>query len=189
MLDSGKEHCGFLLNVVRKRCGPRGLFESSLSVHPLTRTSMNLRTLIGAGEQITAATLPFALAGIILNAFYPDIFTMNLSLIGIVFGTVFLFAGVPIWLISAIQVLIHVPRGELITTGPFKVVLHPLYTSVALLVLPGIGFILDTWVALAIGVVLYICSRLFSVKEERNLQETFPDVYPAYRAKVILPWL
>jgi protein-S-isoprenylcysteine O-methyltransferase Ste14 len=150
---------------------------------------MKISALIGAGDQIMGVTLPFAAAGIVLNIVYPEIFVMNLGLVGTLLGCVFLVLGVPIWITSTVQVLVHVPRGELITTGPFKVVLHPLYTSVALLVLPGIGFVLDTWVAIAIGVVLYVCSRLFSVKEERKLEEVFPSEYRLYRDRVILPWL
>jgi len=58
-----------------------------------------------------------------------------------------------------------------------------------LLVIPGIGFLLDTWVGLAIGAVLYVRSRLFSVKEEKDLEDAFSSEYREYRAKVILPWL
>jgi protein-S-isoprenylcysteine O-methyltransferase Ste14 len=150
---------------------------------------MKIRTLMGAGDLIIGTTLPFALVGIILNALNPDIFRMSAGLPGFILGCVFLVVGVPIWLTSAVQILVHVPRGELITTGPFAFVLHPLYSSVALLVLPGIGFVLDTWIGLGIGMILYGFSRLFSVKEERNLEEAFPTEYRAYRAKVVLPWL
>lgn len=150
---------------------------------------MKIKSLIGAGDQILAGTLPFALVGIILNIIYPETFRMNLGSVGIGLGSAFLLVGVPVWLTSVMQVLIHVPRGQLITTGPFAVMLHPLYTSVALLVIPGIGFILDTWAGLAIGAVLYAFSRRFSVKEERKLEEVFSSQYREYRAKVLLPWL
>jgi protein-S-isoprenylcysteine O-methyltransferase Ste14 len=45
-----------------------------------------------------------------------------------------------------------VPRRELITNGPYAIVKHPLYTGVALLVLPWIGFISNTWLGAVIGV-------------------------------------
>ncbi len=150
---------------------------------------MKIGPLIGAGDRILAATLPFAAIGIILNLVYPEFFIMKLGLVGTVLGCVFLVIGVPIWLASAIQVLVHVSRSELITTGPYRFVLHPLYTSVALLVLPGIGFVLDTWVGIGIGVVLYVCSRLLSVREERKLEHDFQEEYRMYRQKVFLPWL
>ena len=88
-----------------------------------------------------------------------------------------------------VLILVRVPQKKLITTGPFAVVLHPLYTSVALLVIPGLGLLFDSWVGAAIGVVLYISSRIFSPREEKILLQYFPQEYPAYRKKVLLPWL
>jgi protein-S-isoprenylcysteine O-methyltransferase Ste14 len=93
------------------------------------------------------------------------------------------------WLVSVALILIRVPQKKLITTGPFAVVLHPLYTSVALLVVPGIGLVLDSWVGAGIGAVLYVASRLFSPREEEILEKVFPSDYAAYRRKVLIPWL
>ena len=56
---------------------------------------------------------------------------------GIIAGVALLVIGVPAWLSSVVHVLVHVPQKRLITTGPFAVVPHPMYTSVSLLVLPG----------------------------------------------------
>ncbi len=53
--------------------------------------------------------------------------------------------GLAIWLWSVILILANVPRGRLITGGPYGWVKHPLYAAVALLVLPWAGFRLDTW--------------------------------------------
>lgn len=150
---------------------------------------MKLKVLVGAGDRIIIVTLPFAVAGIALNVIYPNVFKMDLGQFGTMLGTVFLIVGVPIWLTSAIQVLVHVPRNRLITKGPFAIVLHPLYTSVALLVIPGIGFAFDTWVGIAIGGVMYMSSRRFSVAEDKMLAESFPDEYKSYRANVLIPWL
>ena len=88
-----------------------------------------------------------------------------------------------------ILVLIRVPQKKLITNGPFALVRHPLYTSVALLVIPGRGLLFDTWVGAGIGAVLYVSSRIFSPSEERILQKVFLVEYPANRGKVLLPWL
>jgi protein-S-isoprenylcysteine O-methyltransferase Ste14 len=67
--------------------------------------------------------------------------------------------------------------------------LHPLYASVALLVLPGLGLVLDTWRGPAVGAILYIASRLFAGSEEKILASIFPKEYQAYRDRVLLPWL
>jgi protein-S-isoprenylcysteine O-methyltransferase Ste14 len=67
--------------------------------------------------------------------------------------------------------------------------LHPIYTSVALLVLPGLGLALDTWLGVAVGAILYAASRIFSKSEEKILAALFSTEYQAYRARVLLPWL
>ena len=81
------------------------------------------------------------------------------------------------------------PRRELITNGPYAVVKHPLYTGAALLVLPWLGFLLNTWLGAAIGIVLYVASRMFAPAEEAELAQTFGGVWDAYTAEVKLPWL
>jgi protein-S-isoprenylcysteine O-methyltransferase Ste14 len=68
-----------------------------------------------------------------------------------VVSVVVLIAGVTIWIWSVALMLTKVPRGELITSGLYSLMKHPLYTGVALLVLPWIGFLLDTWVGALIG--------------------------------------
>jgi protein-S-isoprenylcysteine O-methyltransferase Ste14 len=69
------------------------------------------------------------------------------------------------------------------------VVKHPLYTGAALLVLPWLGFLLNTWLGAAIGIVLYVASRMFAPAEEVELAQTFGSAWNAYTAELKLPWL
>jgi protein-S-isoprenylcysteine O-methyltransferase Ste14 len=114
---------------------------------------------------------------------------MNTGLTGIIIGSVLLCLGVPFWLISDAIMIKYVLRNQLITKGPFSLVLHPIYTSVALLIIPGLAFVFDTWVLFLIGVILYIISRIFRGEEEKKLEAVFSKEYQIYRSKVILPWL
>jgi protein-S-isoprenylcysteine O-methyltransferase Ste14 len=148
-----------------------------------------LKVLVGAGDRIMASASPFAVVGIAANVLWPAAFQLGLGTTGLALGGVLLAAGIPLWLTSAVQILLFVPKGKLITRGPFALVIHPLYTSVALLVVPGAGLLFDSWLGLALGVVLYIASRRFAPSEERALAERFPIEYPAYRKRVLLPWL
>jgi len=150
---------------------------------------MNIKQLAGSGDKIIGFTLPFALAGIILNVVYPQWFIMNAGLAGVIIGSVLLGFGVPFWLTSVVQMLKYVPQNKLITKGPFLAVMHPIYTSVALLVIPGLTFVFDTWVGFLIGAILYIISRIFREWEEKKLEELFTKEYAIYRSKVIIPWL
>jgi protein-S-isoprenylcysteine O-methyltransferase Ste14 len=150
---------------------------------------MKLKFLVGAGDRVMGLTLPFIVIGVAANIIWPAVFRMGSGTGGLIAGIVLLVIGVPLWITSAVQILVWVPRKTLITTGPFALMLHPLYTSVALLVLPGLGLVLDTWLGPALGVILYVSSRIFSPSEEKLLAKYFPNEYPAYRAKVLLPWL
>jgi protein-S-isoprenylcysteine O-methyltransferase Ste14 len=64
-----------------------------------------------------------------------------------------------------------------------------LYTGVAFLVLPWVGFLFNTWLGAVIGILLYIGSRLFSPEEEEHLARTFGPSWDEYRKKVKIPWL
>jgi protein-S-isoprenylcysteine O-methyltransferase Ste14 len=134
--------------------------------------------------------LPFLLGGALLNLWRPSLFGVGgpppvlraLSLAVLAVGL----AG---WAWSAYLILTRVPRHELITGGPFALVKHPLYTGVALLVLPWAGFLLDTWLGAVLGGVLYAGTRLFAPEEERTLAGAFGAAWDEYRDRVKLPWL
>jgi protein-S-isoprenylcysteine O-methyltransferase Ste14 len=151
---------------------------------------MNLKVLVGSGDRIGLFTLPFLVIGLILNVAYPSLFDLGGPMTALRVVTVaVLGAGVAIWAWSVALIVIKVPRGELITSGPYSVVKHPLYTSVALLVLPWLGFLFNTWLGALIGIVLYIGSRTFAPAEEAQLSETFGDAWEKYCTTVKIPWL
>ena len=150
---------------------------------------MKLKALVGSGDRVVGLAAPFVVVGVAANILWPAVFRMGSDRGGLIAGLALLVVGVPVWLTSVAQVLVNVPRKRLITSGPFAVLLHPLYTSVALLVLPGLGLLLDTWLGPAVGVILYVSTRLYAGAEETLLAKYFPTEYPAYRARVLLPWL
>lgn len=150
---------------------------------------MKLKVLVGSGDRIMSVTLPFLVVGVVANILWPQAFTLGFGSGGLIAGIVLLGIGVPIWFSGVALVLINVPKKKLITWGPFAVLLHPMYTSVALLVFPGLGLLFDTWVGAAVGVALYVSSRSFSPSEDKILQKVFPSEYPAYRKRVLIPWL
>lgn len=151
---------------------------------------MKLKILVGSGRQIMTLALPFIVIGLVLNVMFPRFFAVGgppdlLKWISV--GI--LIPGIVTWIWSVILILVRVPRHELITTGPYAVVLHPLYTGVALLVLPFIGILANSWIGIFIGIVIYISSRIYSPDEEKILASIFGESWQAYRKKVLLPWL
>lgn len=151
---------------------------------------MNLRRLVGSGEKIGLLLLPFAIGGLVLNLAFPSLFAVGGPPTALrVVSILMLIPGVTIWIWSAVLILARVPRGELITNGPYALVLHPLYAGVAFLVLPWIGFLLNTWLGVVLGIVLYVGARIFAPEEEAELSASFGARWDAYRRSVILPWV
>ncbi len=151
---------------------------------------MDLKTLVGSGDKIARIVLPAFVVGLILSLFFPGVFDVDTSNETLrVVSIVVLIPGVAIWAWSVVLILRHVPRGELITNGPYALVKHPLYTAVALLVLPWIGFLLGTWLGVVIGAVLYIAARIYAPEEEAALAKAFGARWEAYIGTVKLPWL
>jgi protein-S-isoprenylcysteine O-methyltransferase Ste14 len=78
---------------------------------------------------------------------------------------------------------------ELVTSGPYAIVRHPIYGGLLLMMVGTAIGIIPTWwlVAAAAGIYFSYSARA----EERFMTERFPDSYPAYRArtKMLLPFL
>lgn len=151
---------------------------------------MKLKALVGSGDKIGLLVLPFLVTGVVLNILHPSLFAVGgppavLKAISIIV----LIAGAAIWIWSVVLILIKVPKNELIASGPYSLVKHPLYTSVALLVLPWIGFLFDTWLGIVIGATLYLGSRIYAPREEAILKGSFGASWDSYIKKVKLPWI
>jgi protein-S-isoprenylcysteine O-methyltransferase Ste14 len=151
---------------------------------------MKLKDLVGSGDKIGLLTAPFLIVGLVLNILFPSWFSVGgpggvLKIISILV----LIPGVVIWIWSVVLILTEVPKKKLITNGPYSLLKHPLYTGVALLVLPWVGFLFNSWLGVLIGAVLYIGSRLYSPAEDALLSKTFGPAWEEYRKKVMLPWL
>ena len=78
---------------------------------------------------------------------------------------------------------------ELVTSGPYRLVRHPIYSGI---LLAGVGTAVAlSWlwlIAVALAGVYFVYS---ATVEERYLTEQFPDTYPAYRrsTKMLVPFL
>jgi protein-S-isoprenylcysteine O-methyltransferase Ste14 len=81
------------------------------------------------------------------------------------------------------------PDPELVTSGPYSLVRHPIYSGI---LIAGVGTAIALgWVWLTVvglaGIYFVYSARV----EERFLSETFPDSYPAYRdeTKMLVPYV
>ncbi len=72
--------------------------------------------------------------------------------------------------------------GQLVTTGAYGLVRHPIYSGIILGAF-GWGLLCSSPLGLALSVVLFIFFDFKSRREERWLTETYP-AYPAYQRRV-----
>ena len=78
---------------------------------------------------------------------------------------------------------------ELVTSGPYRLVRHPIYTGI---LVAGIGTAVSLNWSWLIGVAMAGIYFVYSATvEERNLTEQFPDAYARYKrsTKMLLPFL
>jgi len=78
---------------------------------------------------------------------------------------------------------------ELVTTGPYRYVRHPIYSGILLAMIGTTLAISLYWIA---AVVLFGAYFIYSARvEERNMERLFPDAYPAYKrsTKMLIPFI
>lgn len=149
-----------------------------------------LKRLIGSGDRVMLTAMPVFVISLIFNLMWPEVFAVGgpapwLRTLSIIV----LIPGVALWLWAVALVLLRVPRGKLITSGPFALMRHPIYTCFGLLVLPWVGFLLNTWLGVPVGLALYLGARRFGGEEEAALRREFGAEWEAYDRRVALKWL
>lgn len=78
---------------------------------------------------------------------------------------------------------------ELVTTGPYATVRHPIYTGVLLAVFGST--LIGGWQWLVIFAAVCVYFIYSAVQEEKLMMKTFPDIYPTYKArtKMLIPYI
>ncbi len=156
-------------------------------VKPARRRESRANRLLTVALTIPAAVL-LAIPGAWLHwlgaRFLPD--TMILYWLGLLI--------VSTGLAIAVWARVHLGRNwsgtvtvkedhELIRSGPYGIVRHPIYSGLLLAIL-GTVIVVGEWRGLLAFCFLTIALLLKLRREERFMEESFPDTYPSYRAQV-----
>ena len=77
---------------------------------------------------------------------------------------------------------------ELVTSGPYRYVRHPIYTGMSAMVI-GTALVLPAALLWTVLMIVYMISS--ARREERDMALRFPDAYPAYkqRSKMLVPFV
>jgi protein-S-isoprenylcysteine O-methyltransferase Ste14 len=144
----------------------------------MTRVGIGIKLLA-----IIAAT--FLLTGI-LTYFQPGIFCINfvsattLRILGIVLIAVGL-----VMKFSSFRVPSSAFKNkELVTTGIFSYIRHPMYSSWMLFIAPGIALLFRSWLMIAASFVGYLSFKHLVKAEDEYLTRMFGQTYLDYRSHV-----
>lgn len=88
------------------------------------------------------------------------------------------------WLMSIIGVMKAYNRDELVTSGVYAVVRHPIYSAWIVLILPGLALLTRSWPLLLTPLVAYVNFKLRIHTEDEYLRRRFGQAYVEYRARV-----
>lgn len=141
--------------------------------------------IIGQGGKIILFTFPSFIAAVIVHIYLPVFAALPHSISFIKpMGYILLLVGLILWGMALIQLLSGFFQGKLITTGAYRVVRNPLYSSVAFFILPAAALITLTWVYFITSVFLYTGVMIFVREEEKQLTKVFGQEYADYKSTV-----
>jgi protein-S-isoprenylcysteine O-methyltransferase Ste14 len=146
---------------------------------------MEKLTFLGIGPKIGRIALPYLAITITLTILFPTIFTF-----GEILRKPFMIAGIILMAtalvlyFSTLRLMLPGIRGNrLITTGGYQLCRHPLYSALMLLLIPGLGLLLNSWIVLTTPIIGYLLFLKFIHEEEELLERLFGEEYREYAKK------
>ena len=82
-------------------------------------------------------------------------------------------------------------EGDLVTSGPYRYIRHPLYAG-ALLFLLALSLVFKDWIILGYSLMAILAFRILVIPtEEKMLLESFGEEYECYQSRTgaLLPWI
>ena len=143
-------------------------------------------TRVGIGIKLLAAmAVTFLLTGI-LTYLLPGIFridfisesTLRVTAIALIA------VGLVLKLSSSRVPSIAFKNKELVTTGIFSYIRHPMYSSWILFIAPGIALLFRSWLMLAASLIGYLSFRHLIKEEDEYLTRMFGQSYLDYKSRV-----
>lgn len=140
----------------------------------------------GVGPRFGAPCIAYGIVSVLLTHRFPSIFGFpdDARLAIGVLGGLLLSVGLAVYLVTVGWFLVARKEGALVTTGPFRVVRHPLYATWLWLLFPGIALLCRSWLTLGVVPVGYMALKSFIKHEEGELERKFGREYETYRWEV-----
>jgi protein-S-isoprenylcysteine O-methyltransferase Ste14 len=139
----------------------------------------------GVGPKIGRIVLPYLASAIALTIIFSRVFTFgepvrNYLLIA---GIVILAAGLILYGSTVRLLLRGLKETRLVTTGTYRYCQNPLYAFIILLIIPGIGLIMNSWLILTTSIIGYMVFKRFIHSEYKEMTDLFGDEYLQYQKR------
>jgi len=99
-------------------------------------------------------------------------------------GTLLLTTGLVMLPFSARAMAAAYGKDQLVTTGMFGVVRHPIYSAWIVFLIPGIVLLTRSWLLFLTPLVAYIAFKARIRQEDKYLEKRFGQAYLEYRRRV-----
>jgi protein-S-isoprenylcysteine O-methyltransferase Ste14 len=101
----------------------------------------------------------------------------------LVAGIVFLGLGMVLYGLTVRSLLRGIKETRLVTTGLYRYCQNPLYAVIMLLIIPGIGFLMNSWLVLTTPILGYIVFKKCITHEYDEMTEVFGEEYKRYKER------
>jgi protein-S-isoprenylcysteine O-methyltransferase Ste14 len=139
----------------------------------------------GIGPRTFVPSLIYTLAAWAATSAWPGAFLLR-SLPDAVrtAGAVLTVAGLLLWIFGAVTVMRAYNRDQLVTSGAFALVRHPIYSAWITLVFPGLALLLRSGPMFVTPLIAYTIFKRLIHREEEYLEQRFGKAYLDYRRRV-----
>ena len=139
----------------------------------------------GVGPKTLVPSVACALAASAAAYAWPGIFMLrSLPAVVVTAGAILVATGLFMWLTGVVTVMRAYNRDELITSGVFALVRHPVYAAWITLVFPGLALLARSWPMLLTPLLAYAIFRRLIHREDEYLEQRFGQAYLDYRSRV-----
>lgn len=139
-------------------------------------------TIWGCGLKVLRDTAIATIVSYLFQfIFVPDVRISISQSLAFIIGGLWFISGFPIWLLGAKEIKENFEKGQLITSGIFKYIQHPVYFAWGLFYIPSLVFMTRSWIGFVIPVVFYL-SFIYRISfEEEYLANKFGEKYINYK--------
>ena len=142
-------------------------------------------TFWGISPKMILILFPFIVFFAILHFIFFPAFILPIERIYmIIIGVILIFIGAIIYIKSVSLIKKAYFASELVTTGVYGYMRHPLYSVFILFITPGIVCIFNSWILFFIPISYYIIFRILIKQEENYCLEKFGEKYAHYKKSV-----